>query len=281
MPKPSYRVLACWLVLAGCSTSHSPQEELLFPAATLVDHRPDDESAANVRYLHGTYGPSCDEGSDSWTLAVDGTPHDHAPLSLAEHDDDCELIITSAETSDGEQLFPQTTVKLGVSYADLPVAFGAPPVFYASAKLDAQALQGTGELTFVIAERAPELVSYSATEQGASVSTPDYVLDIGGLTIETDVHDVVRAVRGSAALQSRTVRGVAYTLAAGRLTSYDALDAAYLAQHRALSPLIPGSEFNLLGVDLTTHPVRTLIVANVVNGVRAYQAITIRFDPLP
>ena len=69
-------------------------------------------------------------------------------------------------------------------------------------------------------------------------------------------------------------------VAAAGLTSYAAIDAAYIAgADVALTGSVPIGDFSLVASDLTASQVRTLIVAAISNGVNSYQVFQITFSP--
>jgi hypothetical protein len=260
--------------------------------ASVVEHRPDPPMSASLHSINGTYGKGCDgKSGDSWSLGLHATAGDssldHPPPSVQQGDADCELVITTAITLDGRAHEAQAPSLLQASYPDLPVAFGNPPVFHARAKIEASAADGTIEVTLVLtaepvvnSEPDGGLLTYTVSAESGLVPAPDYRCDLGGLEIGTDVHNRVRSATGHAILSASMIYGVGYAITAGRLTTYAALDAAYTQDSRAMTSMIPAAEFNLLGADLSTPQVRTLIVANAINGVRAYQAFAATFAPL-
>jgi hypothetical protein len=115
------------------------------------------------------------------------------------------------------------------------------------------------------------------------VEAPDYSLDAETLSLMADVDDVVQSVSGSATLTPGAVVGQRYVmLAAADLDTYAKLDEAFGSGVQ--SPVtfdIPAAAFVLSRVDLTTPQQRTLIIANISEGVPSYQAFEITFHAAP
>jgi hypothetical protein len=111
------------------------------------------------------------------------------------------------------------------------------------------------------------------------VEAPDYMLDASTIVLLADADDVVQSATGSAVLHVGRVTGQSYVVvAAADLDSYAALDEAFASANKtALTLSIPVAAFTLLQVDLTTPQVRTLIVANISEGVPSYQAFEVTF----
>ena len=276
---------------ASCGSPETGADSAARPVAALVDNRVTGVAAAYLASINGVYGAGCSGRSGAWSLElISGTTAlDYPPLAMSRDDVGCLLTITSAKTTKGQLLDAQSSVALDSDYTDEVVAFGDPPMFYASAKLDlSESSDQPPRLLLVYSEdparatpQPSDVVSYSLPSSNNAVSTPDYGLDASGLVMQTDASDLVLEVGGSAALRPRTVQGVGYAIAKGRLTTYAEIDATYLTAHRPMAVQIPASEFGLLGLTLTPPQVRTLIVANIANGVRSYQAFTQTFGALP
>jgi hypothetical protein len=122
-----------------------------------------------------------------------------------------------------------------------------------------------------------DVIEASATAW--SVDAPDYTLDPAGLTVLTDVDGVVQSAMGSAALGAGLVTGQRYVVVdAAGLDTYVELDDAFVsATDVAITPSIPAAAFTLVESDLSLSQVRTLIVANISNDVRSYQAFEVTF----
>jgi hypothetical protein len=280
-------ILALLVALAACGDETQEREPAQARAvATLIDNRVEDDTESDLESLNGLYGAGCGEHTGAWSLALTTTPValDNAPLSIATTEPACALIITSVKTSAGTVLEAQTQAALSDEYADEPVAFGNPAVFYANTKVDTSALvTGTFEISLVYSDDvsraapAPSSVSYYASSGDTSVPPPDYQLNASGLTLEVDASELVLTVGGSAILTEQAVAGVGYAIAMGKRTSYAEIDATYVAARRPMALQIPASEFGLIGLTLSAPQVRTLIVANLVNGVRSYEVFTLAF----
>jgi hypothetical protein len=127
-----------------------------------------------------------------------------------------------------------------------------------------------------------------ASEAAArAVPVPDYTLSVAGLELLTDARNTVQSATGAAILTAGLVPGQTYLVSSVGLATYGEIDAAYGAAAQPLlqsrpstTPVtvaLPASAFALEQADLTTVQVRTLILANSVNGVRSYQLFGITF----
>jgi len=100
--------------------------------------------------------------------------------------------------------------------------------------------------------------------------------------LTTDAHNVVYSETGSAVLTAGSQAGQTYVVVGGGgLSSYADIDAAYLGggTPRSMGSSIPVADFTLHSSNLTGNQVRSLIVANSVNGIRSYQRFQITFSP--
>jgi hypothetical protein len=121
------------------------------------------------------------------------------------------------------------------------------------------------------------VVESSATAESA----PNYTIVASGITVLTDADNIIVSATGTADLTAGVipVSGQTYViLEASSLTTYDAINTAYLAgTPTAFTANIPAADFSLVGDDLTTTQYRTLIIANTVSNVRSYQRFQIAF----
>jgi hypothetical protein len=123
-------------------------------------------------------------------------------------------------------------------------------------------------------------VEVSATT-AESVPAPDYELSVAGIIVLTDAHNIVQSASGAVTLTAGTVTGQRYVVVeAAGLSTYAEMDGAYLAgADEAITAGIEAGRFALVGADLSIAQIRTLIIANISNGVRSYQSFEITFHP--
>jgi hypothetical protein len=142
---------------------------------------------------------------------------------------------------------------------------------------DTQNRSMTADYTWSFSVAHIEVVEVSAVAQ--RVDAPDYTLDVSTLVLVADAENVVQSATGSAVLRVERVVGQSYVVvAAAGLDSYADLDEAFSAASKtAVTLSIPMSAFTLLQADLTTPQVRTLILANISEGVPSYQAFEVTF----
>lgn len=278
----------CAPLLTACEADTQPAPRGMRPQVVLQDDRATTDTQVVPVVIHGSYGPLCEGRAGTWSLALDDTPADalaHPALSFDAADQDCALNILTIGTSDGG-VHPAQGALLSFAYGWVPVAFGEPAVVALDIRLDQSGASDAVRLTLVLSDVGGARItpnarseSYPGTSRGAAVASPDYVLDLHALRLQTDAHDVVVSVQGGISVLAQVVRGAGYAVAHDAPQSYDAVHAAYARASSPLGDWIPASALALLGADLSTPAVRTVIIANVVSGVPAYQAVAITFAP--
>jgi len=283
----------CWLVaisvLAACSSSSGD------PAAhgkvVLVDRGSQALLASQLLSVNGTYGAGCRERTGDWSAAIAiGATRDFDELSVVLNDTTCVLTLTELHTMGGGRIVAAPAITLTTSYQATPSSFLVPVEFYANARLSAVDFASDFVLNILYSDdprlaAADVVASFAVAESSvtaAAVPAPNYTLDVTGLSVLTDVNDIIQSVTGSIGLTAGSVTGQRYVVLNGSgLILYEDVDAAYLAAaSSALMGSIPAADFaaSLLTVDLTGAPtVRTLIIANTVEGVASYQVFAITF----
>jgi hypothetical protein len=132
--------------------------------------------------------------------------------------------------------------------------------------------------------KGAEAALFESHATAHSVPAPDYALDVSGITTIVDAQLSVESATGSASLTEGTVLAERFAVVnAAGLFAYADIDLAYVESLDAAVVLtIPAESFDLAGADLSLEQVRTLILANVSNDVRSYQAFEIVFrSPSP
>jgi hypothetical protein len=246
-------------------------------------------TVGEIASVNGTYGVNCDERTGAWSLEVaPAATLDNPEVSVILNDADCVLTLTEVHTTAGI-ISAIPAIPLGTSYAVSSSAFGSVPVeFYANANLTPAGFGANFLITLPFSDD-PALLSDSNTANYAvvvssvtaeSVPAPNYTIDVSGLAVLTDIDDVVQSVTGTADLTAGSVTGQTYVVvAASGLGTYDEIDTAYEAGTPAAMTLnIPAADFTLVGEDLTVPVVRTLIIANISEGVPSYEAFEITFN---
>jgi hypothetical protein len=247
--------------------------------------------SADLDSVDGTYGGACTDRAGAWSVDLGGGAVNPL-LSVVLNDTACVLTVTHLRTTGGI-LAAVPVIPLTTSYAGSASSFGSPIEFYANARLSSVAFAGDFVVTIPYSDDSnlasdDNTANYDVVESTAtaeSVPAPDYTIEASGLALLTDVNDVVVSASGSAALTDGPVPVLGQTyviLEATGLITYAAINTAYLAGTPvAVTATIPAADFVLVGDDLTTDQVRTVIIANTVSGVRSYQAFEITFhDPV-
>ena len=244
--------------------------------------------SGDLESVNGSYGAGCRNRTGAWSVEIlGGATLDNAPLSVVLNDTACVLTLTSLHTTagilDGTPTFALTT-----AFQATASAFGTPTDFFANARLSSVAFSTDFVISIVFSEDPAlatadntaqfDVVVATATAAGAA-PVPDFLLDVSGILVRTDVNDVVQSATGSAALSNDVVAGKTFVVVTGGgLTTHAQLDAAFVGES-ALTATIPAAAFTLGGTDLTANQVRTLIIADTAEGVASYQAFTITFHP--
>lgn len=269
------------LLQTGCTGSDSVQGSV-----ELIDHTTQALLSGDFESVNGTY-TGCVDRSGSWSLEVEsGAILTNAPLSVVLNDADCVLSLTGIQTT-SELKTPPADMVLTASYALTASAFDIPIEFYANAMLDSVLFADDFTLTVLYSDD-PELATGSdsadfvvqtASATATSVPAPSYTLTIN-LSVTTDAEDIVQAASGTADLTVGTGADEYLVADASGLDTFAELDAAYLAGTPAVfNANVPAAAFGLVGEDLTATQIHTLILVNTVDGVNAYQAFAITFNP--
>lgn len=279
-------VLGCMLALAACQGSGAVNG-----AVEAIDMRSETLLSSDLQSLNGTYGAGCTDRTGDWSVEIEiGATLDNDVLTVVLNDSDCVLTVTELRTDAG-LLAADPPISLGTSYKVAPSEFDDPVEFYGNAKLNSLAYSSDFVLTFLYSDDPAlatddntasfEVVESSVT--GDSVAAPNYVIDPDDLMLLTDTDQIVQSAAGGVTFVSGTIGQTYAVVDAVGLDTYAEIDAAYLgATPAAIGASAPAADFTLVGEDLDAAAVkRTLIVANIENGVASYQAFEITFNPAP
>jgi hypothetical protein len=277
--------LVCALVVSvGCMTDE------VDASGIGIDNTTQGLALASLQSANGTYGGGCSHHSGSWSVAIaSGATLDNAQLSVVKANSGCVLTLTSLHTTSGI-VTASPAITLGTSYIATSSSFGGG--FYANAKLSAVDFNANFVLSVLFSDdpgmatatnTAGIVVENSNLAQTASVASPNYTLSVAGLSVVTDVNNVMQTATGSATVTAGSVTGQTYAIvAAGGLVTFSQIDAKYLAATtHTIASSIPAADFALIGTDISTAQPRTLIIANTVNGVRSYQTFEVTFHAAP
>jgi hypothetical protein len=282
-----FALLASALPLAGCGDY--VEEDDLSPGVTILDKRIEALTSSEIASINGSYSAEClGRASGNWSLAVTGSPTlDNTALSVVRGDSDCVLTLTGIRTSTALYA-ASSNIALGTSYAGSASSFGSPIQFYANAKLSLADFSSDYTLTLLFSDNAStatasntaSFVVATATAAAQGVTAPDYSMSLSGVTVQTNISNVVQSVSGNLALTVGAADATNYVIVGNSITTtYAGINTAYLAGTPvAMSTSMAASSFLATSTDLTTAAVRTLILAKVTNGVRSYQVFTITFN---
>lgn len=299
--------LACNVVGMHDSITITRKLSLLFTAASLgaltllaacqgsnevlgsvdVDLRSETLLQADLESANGTYGAGCTNRTGSWSVEIAaGATLDHDELSVVKNNAACVLTLTELRTSDGA-IAADPSISLTTSYKVAASAFD--DLFYANARLSSVSFAADFTLTILYADDPDSATDdntakfdvVESSAMGDSVTVPDYAIEPDDLDVIVDEDQIVQAASGGVTLTAGAQTGQTFVVAdAAGLDTYAELDAAYLAgTPAAIGASIPASAFTLVAEDLDDLPIRTLILANIENGVASYQSFEITFHP--
>lgn len=255
-----------------------------------------------VLELNGTYGSGCMGRNGSWSVPMVKLAQTSNPtLDVIRGNTACELTLQSVRIGESESnampVFADWPVPLTGNFYPNPIPFRRSPAdnisFFANMRIDPDA---SFQSDFVIRFEYSDQPTTAGTSLGSSFSTqsasatsfglaaPNYVPQTGALSIKVDVNYVVQSISGQLRLYRGTNSGTTYAVTDAPLSaksSYDEVNQVFATapQHDILSSpiVLDASEFQLMGVDLTTPVVRTIIVAAGAPSARSYQMISVTF----
>jgi hypothetical protein len=288
--------LAFALSAAACAPSGP---DSVWARAEVVDRTTQRLSVGALTSINGTYGGACMERSGGWSVRVSGVdPLTNPALSVVTNDTACVLTVTSLVADQTYTASP--SFDLTASYQGTASEFqaAATTAFYGNLKLSAVSFASNFVVSVLYSDdvRAASNTivaghsSVSATSSATSVTAPNYTIDFvsDAFTVLTDAGDVVTSVSGKVDLTDGSTTGSAYVVDVGTLAAsptFAEIDAAYAAGTPVAiggaNPQINASAFSLVGVDLTTSAVRTILIKRVVSGVSAYQTFKVTFAAVP
>lgn len=272
---------------SACGTSDDSGNTPVHGKVVLVDRSSQALLASELLSVNGTYSAACTERDDDWSAAIaGGAALDFDELSVVMNDTACVLTLTELHTTGG-LIVAAPPIALTASYQVTPSSFTGALDFYANARLSPLMYAADFVLTILYSDdprlaTADVPATFAVAESSVtaqSVPAPNYMLSVAGLVVLTDVADVIQSVTGSIALTDGSVTGQRYVVVnASGLDLYDEVDAAYIAATDvAIAASIPASDFAATLVTASAPTIRTLIIANTVNGVASYQVFAITF----
>lgn len=284
---------ACVQMAAGCGGA-----EALTPKVVLVDHTVAKLSLGALNALNGTYGQDCiGRSGSSWSSPIGGFSGalDHDPLSVVKGNGDCVLTLTSVLIGSIRYL-PASTVDLTDSYSNSAVAYSAEGdtaiAFYGNLKLSDATYTSSFSISLLYSDdsgaasagQTQSSYKYNtiSSTQG-TVVPPDYTVDGSSVAVQTDANKVISDVAGFIDLTDGMLTGQEYVISSvdlGASPSFDEIDAAFRAGTpvtiSAANPSIAAGDLGLVGTSLAaSSAIREVIVAHIVNNIRAYQVITL------
>lgn len=291
-----------FVAAAGCE-AQGVIEGAVYPTAQATANSQKAVGIGTVQEVTGTYGEGCEGRQGAWSLAVNATtPLAHAALSVAKDNAACVLkvdgIRIAADAGSPILYVPKAPIPLLGGYASTPVGFGlsadAAAAFYVNASLLPDITFHGDFVVQVVYAEDPATTNQSRPAQpaatvGAAVSlqgvaSPDYVASLLNLKVATSLLGIVTSVTGAIDLDALSQPGDSYCVLPNDLglnPSYAAVDTAFRASVatpcNGAHDSIGWNRLSLLGISLqATVAVRTIIIAREVNGVRAYQTLTVK-----
>jgi hypothetical protein len=247
-------------------------------------------TAAQLASVDGSYGDDCTNRTGPWSAAITGGAMTHPPLSVVMNDTDCVLTLTAVNASTTGSLgtlAASPTFELTTSYQLEPSTFGTPLEFYANAQLSTVSFAAPFTLTLLysddpglaVASNTAQFQVTTASVTAQAVPAPAYTLNVTGLIVTATIDDLIVSASGNATLTDTGQDGQDYVvLDEAGLNTYVEIDEAYLdATEQDLVLSIPAADFALTA-GLQLPQARTLIIANLLDGVRSYKAFEITFN---
>ena len=282
--------------VGGCSSGNDEQDDVT-PSVEIVDRTRSGLGATAVKSINGTY-VGCFQRSGAWSVNVSGGTLTNPALTVVKDDTSCTLQVT--EVVADQTYAAAAPMALSTSYLASATAFapsgGGVTAFTANAKLSAVDYASDFTLTLLYSDdlsttTAPDVTGNYATVQASTsvltVAATNYTFSLTSgtpFTFQLDASKIVQSVAGNATLTDGSITGTAYVIDMGTLLpslTYAGVALAYAAgTERTISganPVVPASYFGLVGQNLTSTVVRTVIVSRTVSGVKAYQLFKISF----
>ncbi|HMU39303.1 MAG TPA: hypothetical protein PKE31_09845 [Pseudomonadota bacterium] len=283
----------------GCDAQ---QQATVKPKVTVVSKTPNALSPASLLSIQGTYGASCLDRSGVWEIGLNGYSQTNPPLSVIKDNLSCTLSITAILA--GSPLFPTSyemaaPLTLGASFVNQGLAFsigGVGPVeFYGNFRIQPDLTFSTDfnidmvysdDSSMVSASKSATYSVQNSSATASAVPPSDYVLDLTGLVVQQNASNIVQAAGGVIQLTDGLVPGSQYVVDMDTLTgapSFAELDAVFVAGTPTdivgANPTVPAAALNLVGLDLTAAPHRSIVIAHTISGTRAYQVFRVTFNP--
>lgn len=270
---------------SGCA-AHDGDRESVRGEAAVIDRTLQPLGTGAIKWLNGTY-TTCLERTGSWSARVSGVEvMTNAALSVVTNDSSCVLTLTSVVA---DQVYPASpNIAMTSAYGGTAslFSFGGTLRFYGNARLNTSTYGANFAVSFLFSDdprAATDSVSSShasvtGTASETSVSAPNYTASFSSIVVLTDANNIVTSATGSASLTDGSATGDGHVIDNGTLAAsptFAQLNTVYNAGMptaiNAANPTIAASALGLVGVDLTTAAVRTLIIKRVTSGVVAYQ----------
>jgi len=299
--------------LALCAIPACGMDQNVSAHGQIIDRTTHALSAGSVKEIKGSYSAACkDRSSGTWSVG-DGDVSftlDNAPLSVVLNNSLCRLTMTSVRlkpASGPAAEYSASNRELADTYGS-PLAFklggAGSTVFYGNANLTPADFSADFVLGFLYSEdpSAADGGSKTAgfTQQYGSATfmggtPPNYTATVSGLSLATDINNVVQSAGGVVVLTNGVVGphlGTEYVVSKTDLSStaptylevYNAYNASSMGEQKLLladlsTPLnIPAADLRLVGEDITADKTRAIIIANFdAGGNPSYEVITVTF----
>jgi hypothetical protein len=283
--------LVCFALLAassGCSAA--PGSETVTPTAEVIERSTHALTAGSLQWIDGTYaGCQGHVDASAWSLRVSGTAAmTSTALTVTKNDLACQLTVTAlqADTLYGTSS-PMTMTAAYQTPASAFASGAGPTAFYANAKLSAVSFASNFTVTILYSDNLQSATpsntaTYAQVSSGgdqATVASPDYSADLSGIAVQADINALVTSATGTLNLTAGSNLGETYVIVQAAVgDTFASVDAAYLAAGTptAMSSSIAAASLLATGDSLPAS--RTMIIAHMVNGVRAYQVIHMTFN---
>lgn len=290
--------LASAFAAAGCE----PSQNTVTGSGEAFQRSGKLSTLGSVIELNGTYGPDCLVRSGQWSLATTAVENMTNPaLDVVRGNIACTLTLDSLRigTSEASAMLytADNPIPVGMSFQPAGVPFRAmgsgPVMLYGNVRLLPDMSFSSNFTLEAIYSDDPQMVSANVSAAfevvgseaiAGAVPAPNYGTDVTGMSLQVDADNIVTAARGAAVLQDSSQTGEAYLISAtdfGAAPQHADVEAEFTAGAptplMGANPSIDIAAFGLMGANLSSPFLRTIIIAHEVAGIRSYQVIAIRF----
>lgn len=302
---PASRPLVSLVSLASLISLAACGGDQVTSRVELVDKVSEALTSDAVLTIKGTYGPTCTQRSGAWAIAVNGYQFasGETALTVIQGDVGCTLAVTAVTagaTATPKSFQPAAPFTLAPAFATRGVPFllggEGSTQFFANFRIQpdlkfdsdfvVQMVYSDDVKQTDLSNNSTFIVDVSTATAGV-VPAPTSALALSTLGLKVDAHNIVKSTSGAMTLTQGSIVAESYVIdfdTLGAAPSYATVEAAFNAPGKVRVPLtatttsIPAADLNTIGLDLSSPKKRSVIVANIENGVNSYQLFQITLN---